>query len=87
MAGQSLGNVSLASLKETLLFLPHCLALGKCPREALVAGVAVRKGGAAVSLPQGFQAQGSGSCEAASLAVGRACFWPRRCAEQPESTA
>lgn len=72
MAGQGLGNISLAALMETLLLLPHSLALGKCPRKASVIGMVVSKGG---------------RCEAASLAVGRACFWPRRCAEQPESTA
>lgn len=72
MAGQGLGNISLAALMETLLLLPHSLAFGKRPRKASVTDMAVSKGG---------------RCEAASLAVGRACFWPWRCAEQPESTA
>lgn len=54
-AGQGLGNVSLASLKETLLLLLHSLVLGRCPRKARMAGVATRKEGTAVvSLPQGF---------------------------------
>lgn len=72
MAGKGLGNNSLAALTETLLLLPHSLALGKCPRKASVTGMAVSKGR---------------RCGAPSLTVGRACFWPQRCAEQPESTA